>query len=112
MTYSISCVLLIPSVHRDAINAVAEALGYGPDNLSVELLAADGSVWYGCHTWAEQAFLDMIASPPPEVAQIPGGPEALAALVVSSLESGDPGAVWHAALEASGMKLVAPQEGA
>lgn len=109
-SYTISCVLLIPAAHRDAINAVAEAIGYGPGNLSVELLHTDGSTWYGCHTWAEQAFLDMIASPPPEVAQIQGGPEALAALVVSSVEGGDPLSNWQQALTENGLTVVEPAE--
>ena len=41
MTYSISCVLLIPAAQRDQINMLANSLGYGPDSLSVPLTKAD-----------------------------------------------------------------------
>jgi hypothetical protein len=91
MTYSISCVLLIPGEHREAINALADSLGYGPDNLSVPLIRADGFHWYGCHTWCSQTFFDQLADP----AYVS---EALSALVISAVHDGNPVSNWSQAL--------------
>jgi hypothetical protein len=91
MTYNISCVLLIPAAHRDAVNALAESLGYGPNNLSVELVHADGGIWYGCHTWCAQSFLDQLADPA-------YSGSAMAALVVSAVPDGDSASNWAEAL--------------
>lgn len=108
MTYSISCVLLIPAMHQQAINQVAEAVGYGPGNLSVELVHADGSTWYGCHTWCIQGFLDQMANPPEEVSLIDGSTEALEALIVSSEEGGESVQHWERALSLYGLSVVQP----
>lgn len=96
MTYTISCVLLIPSQHRAALNVLADSLGYGPDNLSVRLVKADGAAWFGCHTWCEQAFLDQLVDP-----QYQG--EVLSALIVSAVPGGDASANWTNSLEANGL---------
>ena len=103
MTYSISCVLLIPAAHRDAVNALAESLGYGPSNLNVELVHTDGSSWYGCHTWCVQTFLDQLADP------LYAG-EAVAALVVSAVTDGSPADNWAEALAAHSLSVVEPVE--
>jgi len=94
MSYSLSVVLIIPAAHKDAINALAEQLGWGPNNLSIPL--NDGE-WYGCHTWAAPAFMDEFAFAPPEFA------ETLAALVVSTQEGGSPFEHWAQALEANSL---------
>ena len=99
MTYSISCVLLIPSAHRDAVNALAESLGYGPDNLSVPLTHTDGSEWFGCHTWCVQAFIDELADPA-------YAGEVVDALVVSAVADGDPTSNWAETLQANGLSAV------
>lgn len=96
MTYSITCVLLIPGEHRDAINALANSMGYGPDNLSVPLTKADGAQWFGCHTWCQQAFLDQLADPAYAC-------EALNALVVATIDGGDPTSNWAQALASNGL---------
>lgn len=96
MTYSISCVLLIPAAHREAINALAESLGYGPDNLSVPLTKTDGSPWFGCHAWCTQAFLDRLSDPA-------YAGEARSALVVSAIPDGDAGSNWALALASNGL---------
>lgn len=87
--YNYSVVLLIPAAHKDAINELAESLGWGPDNLSIELQGADGT-WYGCHTWAAAGFLEQIANTEDS--------PALSALVVSAVQGGDPLANWNATL--------------
>lgn len=99
MTHAISCVLLIPGAHLAAINALADSLGYGPNNLSVPLRKADGSLWHGCHTWCTQIFLDQLDDP-----TYTG--EARAALVVSLVEDGDPAVHWEQALASNGLTLI------
>lgn len=98
MTYSISCVLLIPAAHREAINALADSLGYGPDNLSVPLTKGDGAAWFGCHTWCTQKFLDRLAEPDLQT-------EFASALVVSAIDGGDPGSNWAQALADNGLTI-------
>lgn len=104
MSYSISVVLLTPSIHREAVNQLAESLGYGPNNLSRELTHTDGSIWYGCHTWAAPAFMDEFANAPAEFA----GP--LSALVMSVIEGGSPGEHWQQALTDNGLTPVEMEE--
>jgi hypothetical protein len=104
MSYNLSVVLLCPAEHRDAINQLADALGYGPGNLSVELQDAQGGVRYGCHTWAPQAFLGEFSNPPT------GFEVALAALVVSPIEGGEPASHWAGALTEHGLSVVVEAE--
>lgn len=85
--YVLSVVLLIPAAHQAEINAIAEAAGYGPDNLTCPLIHTDGSTWFGGHTWAAPAFLTDIGSAPPS--------PALAALVMSVREGGEPLEHWN-----------------
>lgn len=99
MTYSISCVLLIPGEHREAINSLADSLGYGPDNLSVPLVKLDGAPWFGCHTWCVQAFLDQLADPAYAGA-------AMSALVVSAIDGGDPTSNWAQALASNDLTMI------
>lgn len=101
MSYTLSIVLLIPSQHREAINTLAEELGYGPGNLSVLLVKADGTTWYGCHTWCVQAFLDQLVDPKYAC-------EALSALVVSAIDCGDPTSNWAQALLDNHLTIKSP----
>lgn len=103
MTFSISCVLLIPAAHREAINALAESLGYGPDNLSVPLTKTDGSPWFGCHAWCTQAFLDRLSDP------VYAG-EVLSELIVSAIPEGTAYSNWNNTLAANGLSVVETEE--
>lgn len=51
MSYNLSVVSIVPVTHKDAINQIAELYGCGPNNLSVKLQDADGSIFWGCHSW-------------------------------------------------------------
>jgi len=102
MSYTLSVVLLIPSQHREAINTLAEELGYGPGNLSVPLVHADGSEWYGGHTWAALAFLDHFREP------IEGYEDAVSALVVSAIDGGEPLSNWAQALLDNHLTIKSP----
>lgn len=81
--YTLSVVQLCPDAYRDAANAIAEAAGYGPDNLSVELRHTDGSVWWGCHAWWIPEAL-AAAMQLPESA--PGAEEILAHVITSVVD--------------------------
>lgn len=96
---TLSVVQLCPDVYRDTANAVAKWYGYGPDNLSRALIHADGSIWWGCHAWLAPSALTAIA--PPEA--IPGAADALAAVVVSVREGGEPLEHWQQVLAARGL---------
>lgn len=51
MIYNLSVVNIIPVAYLNLINALAEAYGCGPNNLSVPL-CTDGEVThYGCHSY-------------------------------------------------------------
>lgn len=99
MSYDYSVVLLIPAAHKDAINAYAEEVGLGPDNLSIPLVGPDGD-WYGGHTQQTQAFVDALANPPASETDYSA---AMAALVVSAVLNGDPQTTWQATLAEHGL---------
>ncbi len=83
----------------------AESIGWGPDNLSVELVHTDGSTWWGCHTMADAGFLDLMSSPPDTEDEADYTP-ALAVLVSSIVPGGNPTTNWNEALEANGLTRV------
>ena len=103
--YNLSVVLLIPDAQRDLINAYAESIGWGPDNLSVELVHTDGSTWWGCHTMADEGFLELMSSPPEPDAEVDYTP-ALAVLVSSVVPGGEALENWNGTLEANGLLRV------
>lgn len=49
--FNLSVVNIVPNVHKEAINQIAEACGCGPNNLSVKLKDGGGKVFWGCHSW-------------------------------------------------------------
>ena len=49
--FNLSVVNIIPDAHKDAVNTIAELYGCGENNLSVRLISADGSIYWGCHSW-------------------------------------------------------------
>lgn len=91
-------ILFIPAAHRAEINDLAESLGYGPNNMSVELNGS-GSTWYGCHAQCDEAFLRSFGDQAPSVA--------LSALVVS-VASADvaPTDHWVLALTENGLAVI------
>lgn len=101
--YSLSVVQLCPNDYRDAANAIAEAAGYGPNNLSVELRHLDGSTWWGCHAWWMPSALEEALNPPEEV---PGMTEILSHVITSVREGGNPLEHWLAALAANNLSTI------
>ena len=101
---SISCALVIPAAHRVEMNAIGEALGYGPDNLSVPLSGdgAEPASHYGCHTWCDAEFIALLANPPPAYI----GSAALANLSAHYIENGFPGDTFETLLNQIGLQRI------
>lgn len=122
--YTLSVAQLCPDAARDTCNRIAELAGYGPNNLSRRLIAADGSVWWGCLTyWTPEALAASSALPldPETGAPIAGAADALAqvrtyvrgpgaeafegrlALAEETLGIPDAATTWSIALETEGL---------
>jgi len=109
-TYSI--VMIAPAATKDGANAnaIAEALGHGPNNFSATL-SADGQTvtHYGCRTQAQQSFVDLLAGmgqgefPPIEGAdpQIIGA--ILSSLIIDIQDGADGATHFNAVLETNGL---------
>lgn len=97
MTYSISCVLIIPVALRVVANNLIEGYDFGPNNLSVKLFkTSDSSEWYGCHIWCGQPFIDFI--------QAHQATDFQSKMIVSTT-AGPANTNWQSALLAAGMQL-------
>lgn len=126
--YTLSVVQLCPDAYADAADAIAEAAGYGPGNLSVRLRDAQGGIWRGCHAWWIPEVLATAINPPDEV---PGTADILQHVITSVINTGEvldtDGSVlvaamtdaevsevsqahWLAALAANGLAVVEPAE--
>lgn len=98
MTYSISCVLIIPKTMQATANSLIEGYGFGPNNLSVKLnKTADSSEWFGCHIWCDQEFIDFI--------QAHQAVDFLNTMIVSTATAGAAKDNWSATLALNGMTL-------
>ena len=108
-TYSI--VMIAPAATRDGANAIAEALGHGPNNFSATLSNDGQSIThYGCRTQAQQSFVDLLAGmgqgefpdlqgvDPQVIAAI------LASLVIDIQEGADGATHFNQVLEANGLE--------
>lgn len=49
--FNLSVVNIVPDVHKDAINQIAELYDCGENNLSVKLIDSTGAIFWGCHSW-------------------------------------------------------------
>ena len=106
MKFNLSVANIIPDVHKDAINQIAEIYGCGPNNLSVKLQGEAGIYW-GCHSWWK-----------PEDYAVFSDAELRAQIVPSELQpsleflyerlvlNGDPQDNWQAALAENGLSPV------
>lgn len=92
MTYSQSVVQLCPDAQRDEANALAEAAGYGPGNLGVQLVDATGAIWWGCHAWWTPAALEAAG-------EVPG-------VITTAREGGSPAEHWAEALALHGLSPI------
>ena len=66
----LSAVLILPVAQVETGNAVAEAMGWGPNNYGVPLSASGEATHYGLHAWASDGFREMVETGfyPPELA--------------------------------------------
>ncbi len=107
-TYSI--VMIAPAATKDGADAIAEALGHGPNNFSATLSTDGQSIThYGCRTQAQQSFVDLLAEmgqgefPSIEGAN-PRVIEAILASLIIDIQDGADGAThFNAMLEANGL---------
>lgn len=102
--YTLSVVQLCPDAYRDAANAIAEAAGFGPNNLSVRLIGPASSVWWGCHAiWIPEVFEARTApTGDPQIDDV------LAQVVTSAQERTDYLVHWDESLSANGLSI--PEE--
>lgn len=105
-----SVVLICPQQHRAALNALGEALGYGPETFSRGLSAggAAPATHYGTHTWAQPGGAFMALADAVAAGQTPAGLEAYADALASMSVRIDAGAAaaaqnWDAALTSAGL---------
>lgn len=111
--YTLSVVQLCPDAYADAADAIAEAAGYGPGNLSVRLTHTDGSTWRCCHAWWIPEVLAAKSAPTGE----PGVDAVLAQVVTSIVDTAGMSDAelsevaiqhWLSALSANGLTVVEP----
>jgi hypothetical protein len=114
-TYSI--VMIAPASTKDGADAIAEALGHGPNNFSATL-SADGQTvtHYGCRTQAQQSFVDLLAGmgqgemPPIEGVTPKLIETILTSLIIDIQDGADGAAHFNAVLEANGLERFEPAE--
>lgn len=104
--YTLSVVQLCPDAYAAAADAIAEAAGYGPHNLSVRLQDAQGAIWHGCHAWWIPEVYAAMTAPTGD----PAVDGVLAQVVSSVRDGGDPLIHWQESLAANGLSVVEPAE--
>ena len=105
--FNLSVVNIIPDEHREAVNQVAALYGCGDNNLGVRLIGADGSIYWGCHSWWKPEDYALFSDEelraqivPPELAP------SLEFLYERLVLDGDSQENWQAALSELGLSLV------
>jgi hypothetical protein len=107
-TYSI--VMIAPAATKDGANAIAEALGHGPNNFSATLSTDGQSIThYGCRTQAQQSFVDLLVGmgqgefPPIEGANPRVIETILASLIIDIQDGADGASHFNQVLETNGL---------
>lgn len=101
--YIYSAVLILPAAYRDAGNALAESMGWGPDNYSIALTDdGDAVTHYAVSTCVDQQFADWLQNPPTEAE---GAAVLLPHLIVSLVPRADDGAHARAVFEENGLSV-------
>lgn len=112
MTYSYSASIVIPAASQSDGNAFAEALGWGPNNFSVPLSAngQEPATHYGCHTRANQTFVDMVGSA--QQGEFPPVPNAatIFPLLSIKIEQAEGAPSWQALLAELGLQRIVQGE--
>lgn len=98
--WTTSAVLIAPAAQRDAANALAAAMGWGPDCYSVPLSASGAApaTHWGLHAWVAEGFAATLAA---------AARGALAGALILSIEPGltDPAGHFARVVESAGLTL-------
>lgn len=111
----LSTVLILPNAQVATGNAVAEAMGWGPNNYSVPLSATGTApaTHYGLHAWTTESFREMIETGyyPPELTQVGIAEAAFRAMLDALVSSFAADHVGHfdAVCAANGLQMVIEQ---
>ena len=107
MKFNLSVVNIIPDVHKDAINQIAELYGCGSNNLSVKLIDSNGAVYWGCHSWWEPEDYAVFSDAELRAQIVPSELQpSLEFLYERLMFDGDAQDNWQAALSELGLSLV------
>lgn len=105
--FNLSVVNIISDVHREAVNQVAALYGCGENNLGVRLLSADGSTYWGCHSWWTPEDYALFSDATIREQMIPAELQpALGFLYERLMLDGDAQTNWQAALAELGLSVV------
>lgn len=111
--YSVS--IIVPAARKADADKLAQALGHAPPGVPtfVAELSSDGVsvTHYGCHTYAQQAFVDLLSAA--ALGALPPGLEAykdvVAALTVR-IAKGTVADTWNACKAAAGVQTLNQDE--
>ena len=104
--FNLSVVNIISDEHREAVNQVAALYGCGENNLGVRLQDADGSTYWGCHSWWKPEDYAMFSDDEMRAQIVP--PELLPSLEFlyeRLMLDGDAQENWQSALDGLGLSL-------
>ena len=105
--FNLSVVNIIPDLHREAINVIAEAYGTDSNSMSVKLQDANGNLYWGCHVQRKPEDYALFSDAELRAQIVP--PELLPSLEFlyeRLVLDGDAQENWQAALSELGLILV------
>ena len=106
-TFNLSVVNIIPDVHRDAINQIAELYNCGSNNMSVQLQDGEGNIYWGCHAWWKPEDYATFTDADLRAKVVPSElAPALESLYERLVMDGDAQQNWQAALTELGLSVV------
>lgn len=106
-TFNLSVVNIIPDVHCDAINQIAELYNCGSNNMSVKLQDSSGNIYWGCHAWWMPEDYATFTDPDLRALVVPEElAPALELLYERLVLDGDAQKNWQAALSELGLSVV------
>ena len=108
--FNLSVVNIVPDVHKDAVNQIAEIYGCGPNNLSVKLQDAEGNIFWGCHSWWKPEDYAVFSDEELRQQVVPTElAPALEHLYERLVLDGNSQENWQSALDELGLSLVEPE---
>lgn len=108
---NLSVVNIIPDAHKDAVNQIAEIYGCGENNLSVELIDSNGSIYWGCHAWWKPEHYAIFTDEELRNQIIPSELQpSLGFLYERLMLDGDAQENWQAALNTMNLQVIYPEE--